>query len=167
MAHTINRKCDWSQVGPLWESNPCTPQIKGFAFEGLLINVPEEIFYNEGVPGSLTKAGGRLRLCGACRFKYNFMNLRGHFIDHILFVVVNAKTHQTYAAKLESVPNAMPGPDPEDGLEPTMIVGEVWNPDLAELLGLPAEPAEYVVYTTIGPYQSNALTVKVTPRKAP
>jgi hypothetical protein len=95
------------------------------------------------------------------------MNLRGHYIDHILYVAVNAKTHQTYSSKVESVPNAIPGPDPDDGREPEMIVGEVFNPDLAELLRLPAEQAEYIIYAALGPFQSNSLTVKVTPRKAP
>jgi hypothetical protein len=165
MAHVIDRKCDFSKVSAQFESNACTPQIDGFSFEGLLINTPEEVVFSGS--GSLSRAGGKLMLCGACRFKQSFMNLRGHFIDQILFVAVNAKTHQTYSAKLESVPNAIPGPDPDDGLDPAMLVGEVFNPDLGELLRLPAEEAEYIVYATIGPYRSNVLTTRVRSRKVP
>lgn len=165
MAHVINRKCDFSKIGPLLESNECTPRIDGFDFEGLLINLPEEVVYDGN--GSLSRAGGKLILAGACRFKQNFLNLHGSFVDHILFVAVNARTHQTYASKLETVPNAIPGPDPDDGLEPAMLVGEVFNPDLGDLLRLPAEEAEYIVYATIGPHRSNALTTRVRPRRSP
>ncbi|AUX43429.1 uncharacterized protein SOCE26_048770 [Sorangium cellulosum] len=165
MAHVINRKCDFSKVTAQLESNECTPQIDGFDFEGLLINTPEEVVF-EGA-GNLSRAGGRFVLCGACRFKQSFMNLRGHFVDQILFVAVNARTHEAYSGKLETVPNAIPSPDPDDGLDPDMLIGEVFNPDLGELLGLPAEEAEYIVYATIGPYRSNTLTTRVRPRKAP
>jgi hypothetical protein len=42
-----------------------------------------------------------------------------------------------------------------------MLVGEVFNPDLAELLGLPACEAEYIVYASLGPHRSNVLTTRV------
>lgn len=166
MPHVINRKADFGNVRGLLESNECTPKIDGFAFEGLLINLPEEVTLRSPGPGTLSDARVVLRLCGACRFKYSLFGLRGTYVDHILFIAVDARTHEPHASRMETVPNAIPGPDPEDGLEPDMLVGEVFNPDLAELLRLPAREADYIVYATLGPYRSNVLTTRVRVRRA-
>jgi hypothetical protein len=165
MAHVINRKGDFSKVGPLFRSNECTPKIDGPSFEGLLINLPEEVVFDGA--GTLAHAGGRMVLCGAYRFKSSLLDLRGRFIDRILFVAVHAKTHEPSAGKMESLPNRIRSGDPDDGLDPDMLTGGVFNPDLGALLNLPAEAADYIVYATLGPFRSNPLTIRVRPRKKP
>ena len=156
MAYTIDRKCDFDQVTRLLESNPCTPKIKGYDFEGIVINLPEEVGLDAVRPG------GRVMLCGRARLKFDLLGLRGDFVDSILFVATNSRTHQTYAGKLESVPNPIRAPvPPVKNDDPELIVGVYFNPNLTKVLRLPPETAEYIVYATLGPHKSNVLRLRV------
>lgn len=162
---TIDRKCDFSQVTHRFASNPCTPTIKrSEQFIGIFINVPEEISFTEGRGATLAESGAKLQLCGASRFKYDELGLHGDASDAILFVAVDAATHRTFSGKIPPLPNAIPFPrDPSQPPErhPGLVVGDSFNPDLAEILSLPATDAEYIVYATLGPHKSNVLRTRV------
>src|SRR6185503_11771978 len=94
MAHVVNRKADFSKSRGLLVSNECTPRTDSPLFEGLVINTPEEVIFGAGPPrGAPAPAGYRLPLCGVCRFQYNLLGLHGSFVDRILFIAVDARTH--------------------------------------------------------------------------
>jgi len=157
MLDAIDRKCDFSgDMEPL-ESNECTPPAPA-SLEGILINVPEEVHF-EG-SGTLKQTGTVLRLCGRCKFPHDFMDLGGSFYASIVFVAVDKTTHQTYSGRFEPVMNLEPPPEPVGSL-PGISIGEFFNPDLADILRLPACEATYVVYATLGTFKSNVLEVRV------
>lgn len=160
MAHTINRKADFSKVTRRLEPNECTPQPDSGDFEGILVNAPEEVLFDGD--DTLAEAGAKVQACVFCQFQYDLLGLHGAFMDAILFVAVNTRTHHAYAGHFESVRNATPDPDGEPTESyPDLVVGEYFNPDLAEVLELPAEDADYLVHATLGTFQSNVLEIKV------
>jgi hypothetical protein len=156
MPHVINRKADFSKVRGLLAPNECTPEPDG-DFEGILINAPEEVLF-EGA-GELA-AGTVIPLCGRCKLPYDYLGLDGAFVPAMLFVAVNAATHRAHAGRLEPTPNRLPPPGPRVP-QPGLRVGKYFNPNLAAIMTLPAEEADYLVYATLGAYQSNVLRVRL------
>lgn len=161
MAHTINRKADFGKVTRLLEPNDCTPAPERPDFEGILINAPEEVVFT-GSDDTLAEAGVVVQSCVFCQFPYNLLGLHGRFMEAILFVAVNAKDHRSYAGHFRSAKNPMRNPAGEPTEDyPDLTVGEYFNPDLAEVLELPAEDADYLVYATLGVHQSNVVDIKI------
>jgi hypothetical protein len=89
-------------------------------------------------------------------------------------VVVDARTHQEYAASalraedsnigetLVPYPSDMPRSKTD---HTNTTIGEFLRANLAKMIDLPAVETEYIIYASLGPYRSNTLTVKLVRRK--
>jgi hypothetical protein len=143
----------------------CSPVIE--EGPGIAINAPAEVTFSTGA--FLDPRDARFIVCGASQFVYDTLGFGSSFADHVSFVAVDARTHQSYAGVMEpNVPNAIP--PPADLPRPTTdhsqsTIGEWFRTNLAAIMRLPAVETEYVVYAALGPHRSNTLTVKVVKRK--
>lgn len=155
MTSRIDRRSDFNQITEPLSSNVCSPDLDDDL--GILINLPEEV--------SIEQAGvtPRVQLAGACQFPYDLLGLRGDLVEKILFVAVNAETHDVHANQFVAVPNPAPSPPPREPHEPRpeLVLGAYFNPNLTEILRLPPGDAEYIVYAVLGPHRSNVLRIRI------
>jgi hypothetical protein len=146
-------------------SGPCTPKIEEGL--GLAINAPREVVFSRGP--QLDPNEARFIVCGASQFVYDSMGFGARFADQVVFVAVDARTHEARSAAIEpNVPNAVPPPDdlPRSETDHSgTTIGEVFRANLASIMQLPAVESEYIVYIVLGPYRSNSLSVKVVRRR--
>ena len=102
-----------------------------------------------------------------CCVAYDTLGLGGDVIEAIVFVAVDARTHETYSGRMQAArgtPEEKPGPE-EFGLTDEDLKDRVYvryfNPNLAEVLELPGAEGEYLVHATLGPYKSNVVRIRV------
>jgi hypothetical protein len=149
--------------------NGCTPELDqdDFDFRGIRIQAPTRVEFQPGRIDPLFGAFARLMICGVYCFDGNYLGLREQFLERLVLVAVDAKRHRAFSTSLQAVPNAVAGPDPFEGL---MLTDDDWegrtvtgyfNPNLAEVMPLPADEATYVVYAVLGSYVSNVLQMTV------
>lgn len=164
----IDEACDFTalEVG-LMDWNACSPAFDDPETQGLVIHAPAEVIYDPDQPDEATGAFADVRLCGTCNVDYSYLGLRGEVTEEILLVVVDASTHETWSGKMEPILNPEERPDDlggEAGPTEGLLVESYFNPNLAETLDLPARPAEYIVYATLGDYKSNTVRIQVKER---
>lgn len=150
-------------------STPCTPELPedDFDFRGIRIAAPARVEFRPGATDPLFGAFARLTVCGVYCFDSNYLDLREQFLERLVLVAVDTARHRAYCGTMQAVPNAVLGPDPFEGLALTEAdwagrdVTGYFNPNLAEVLPLPAAEATYVAYAALGSYVSNALRIDV------
>jgi hypothetical protein len=139
---------------------------------GIAINAPREVLFSDGP--TLSPKDAQFIVCVATKFVYNTMDLGSDFMDHLTLVLVDARTHQEYFASALLAEdsnirdNFIPlrdAPAPETDHSKSTI-GEFLRGNVAKMIKLPAEEAEYVVYAGLGPYRSNTLNVRLVQRKS-
>jgi hypothetical protein len=163
-----NEPCDFGSIvtGSL-VSNNCSPRITDYEFRGILINAPETVCFDESTREPLTGSFAKIIIAGAYRFKYDTLGLNGRFLESILLVAVDSTTHKVYSGKLRvfETPARQQYKLADDGLSEDdfedYIITEYFNPDISTALSLPPAEAQYVVYATLGPYKSNAVSINV------
>lgn len=139
---------------------------------GIAINAPREVTFFNGP--MLNPGDAQFIVCAASRFVHDPLGYGSNFMDHVTFVVVDARTHQEYEVparladdstlsdNLIAPPADLPRPSTDHSKS---TIGEVSRANLAKMVELPAVETEYVVYATLGPYRSNTLTVKLVRRQ--
>lgn len=160
--------CDFGnlETDPM-SRNPCSPVIDDPHFLGIAINAPEDVVYARDRPDEASGAFAVIPVCGTCCFDYDYLGLRGEVHQEILLVVVDAKTQETWSGKLNQIPNPEPKPaEMREGGGPTegVLLESYFNANLAEILALPARPAEYIIYALLGEYRSNTVRIHLKER---
>ena len=148
--------------------NACTPaEADDFGFRGLRLAAPAKVELVPGARDPLFGAFARLMACGCYCFDSNYLGLREQFLEHIVLVAVDLRQHRAYAGRMQAVPNAIPMPSPfdaelySDADWAGRSVTGYFNPNLAELMALPAEETDWVVYAALGSHLSNAVRIAV------
>ena len=147
-----------------WDTSP---RLEERTFRGIRLNAPAQVFYSAGEADRLSGAFAPVLVCGTCRFKYDTLGLNGSFIPAIVFVATERQTHECFAGRIAPAgnPATSPSPLPRRGLREAdfadMVITEYFNPNLAQVLALPPRDADYVVCATLGPYTSNAVSIRV------
>ena len=144
----------------------CSPDLEA-SFRGIRLHAPRRVKIAPDPRARYADVFARIIVCGAYHLDATYLDLRERFLHRVLLVAVDARTHAPFAALMEALPNALPVPDPFEGLglTPQDLEGrsviEYFNPNLAELLPLPEAEAEYLVYATLGSYVSNVVRIEV------
>lgn len=160
---------DFAQVvaGSLLRSACTPPEADDFGFRGLRLAAPSRVELVAGQRDPLFGAFARLLVCGCYCFDANYLGLREQFLEHIVLVAVDLRQHRAYAGRMQAVPNAIAMPSPFDDQIMTEAdwagrsVTGYFNPNLAELLPLPAEETDWVAYAALGSYLSNPVRIAV------
>jgi hypothetical protein len=152
--------------------NPCTPvPTDELDFRGLLLQAPTDVWFQPGQRDPLFGAFARMLVCGIYCFDANYLDLRERFLERIVLVAVDVVQHRAYSTRLRAIPNAIAVPSPLDGMPLSAAdwagrsVTGYFNPNLAEILPLPAEETSYVVYAALGTYLSNVVRIAVRRRR--
>jgi len=184
LIYTIPQDCDFNVITNANNyENVCTPKLKSAffsPFSGVLINGPSHVEWPSNIdpndfptgPWGETDGPLRLMVAGLVRLPYKTLNLKGEFSEEILLVAVNVKTAQAYSGKMPK-PELLPEPDFFDDLsersrseeDKNTLLSDYFNFDLVHDLGLPIEDATYHVYSTLGEYKSNVLTIQTSVTK--
>ncbi|MBW2523162.1 MAG: hypothetical protein JRI23_03265 [Deltaproteobacteria bacterium] len=152
----------------------CTPPIDedDFDYRGIAIAAPKRVEFVPGQVEPMFGAFARVLLCGTYTLDSNYLGLREQFLDRLVAVAVDVHRHRAYSAGVVSLQNPVAMPDHFEGLmltdqdwEGRMVTG-FFNPNLAEVMPLPAEEATYVAYVALGRYVSNAVRIEVVRRRA-
>ena len=149
--------CDFSDVEDISFPAPCSPKFKNAGFVGLVINVPEKVRLGDDFS---------VNVFGRYRHRLSDeLSLGASFMNSIVFMAVDKETQEVYSGQIEEDENEIPDDDEGDEEEPDpeedVRVGGYVNPDLVEVVGLPARPARYTVYATVGTYKSNVMDLEV------
>ena len=140
---------------------------------GIAINAPREVQFSEGP--LLSHKDAEFIVCVATQFVYDTFGYGSRFMDHLALVLVDARTQQEYVAPAALADsgnmreNLVP-PPPSDAPKSitdytNSTIGEFVRANVARMISLPAVETEYSIYATMGPYRSNALTVKLVRRQ--
>ncbi len=149
---------------------PCSPRVDADpAFRGIRLTAPGRVTIGAAAD-PFAPVFARVMVCGALHLDFDYLGARGRFLPRIVLVAVSATTHRVFAARFEPVPNAIPEPppDPPDpGGWPAGSIIQYWSPNLAELLSLPEEEADYFAHATLGDHVSNVVRIEVRRAGAP
>jgi hypothetical protein len=151
-----------------FSSNAATPEIDDFDvdFRGLKLNAPSRVELTRGA------AFAHFVVCGVGVFDWNYMDLDGDFLESIVIVAVDSETHQSRSGRMRITENRAAGIPVREKLGlsaedfANRSVEKYFNPDVGALLELPAAPATYDVYATLGEYKSNVVEVQLVPAGA-
>ncbi|MCA9727304.1 MAG: hypothetical protein KC729_06440 [Candidatus Eisenbacteria bacterium] len=157
---------------------PCSPEPADEDQIGILLAAPDTVSYMPGTPFANDTAFARVLVCGYYYLPMNTLNLDGDLVEKIVFVAVDAESNRSFTGTMaeESPEEPMPDPEPSDEEPPgpdelvslptpaDEPIGGWFNPNLADILGLPEGAATYTVYAFLGPYRSNTVTIRVQPR---
>lgn len=161
--------CQFDDIEPGSETrNACTPKVD-FEFVGIRIAAPEEVLFGPGTRDSIYGGFTRLIVAGVCELPYDTLGLRDDWNRAIVLVAVDTEAKRVYSGRFgaESIFQPAESLDPQEearlhrGMSKSMVVGRVFNSNIANDLHLPPEPAAYDVYATLGPYRSNVVHVRV------
>jgi len=144
----------------------CSPDIDDPDFRGILLNAPAVVTYIPGKSNPINGAFAPVIVCGAFTFDYTTLGLDGDFADSIVIVAVDEKSRDSFRGTMTGIENAEPEPEglyddsnAEDFSDD--VIGGYFNPNLAVILGLPEQEADYVVYALLGPFESNRVRISV------
>ena len=144
----------------------CSPDIDDPDFRGILLNAPSVVTFGPGSSNPLNGAFAPVVVCGAFVFDYSTLGLNGDFADSIVMVAVDEKSRRSFRGTMTGIENAEPMPEGLDDDENESdfsedIIGGYFNPNLAVILGLPEQEADYVVYALLGTFESNRVRISV------
>lgn len=168
--YEIPEKCDFENITELLSDNSCSPIINDSEFQGIVINGPKQVDFTGEMIGNSSLNISQINLSCILNLKYNLLDLNGKFIHHVLLVAVDKKTNQVFSGKMinetmisDNVFDSVEGISVDDFKD--VLVTEYFNPNLVEVLKLPAKEAEYNVYATIADFKSNAIVINVVKKK--
>lgn len=166
----IPLECDFSSATDMYSDNECSPRIVESGFRGLAINAPRQVLFTAG---ESTAFGGfaEVPICGTYKYDLSLdLDTDASFEDSILVVAVDRESHQSWSGLVRESVDLMPAPEDtfddeltDEDLQGVSMEGH-FNPNLTEILTLPARPAAYDVYATVGPYRSNTVTIEIRER---
>ena len=154
--YVIPASCNFNSIDLPFFSNDCSPRIKGMN-TGLVINSPTTVKLTDNFSIKIASTYSHKPI--------NKLNLAQPIRNSIVFIAVNTETHIPLSGVIEEDDMGEESPDLSE-IDPevlkTKIIGGYVNADLVSLLGIPAKPATYIVYATVGPYVSNKIELNVT-----
>lgn len=141
--------------------NVCTPKITE-DFIGIRINTPEKVTWSAADKDPVSGAFARVMLCGIYRLPAaEIVDTKGFYLSASL-VATNVKTHQNYIKLLQTVSHYIEDPAPPEfsakELENVYETG-YFNINILEVLELPDQAGEYLVFITFKSFQSNRQTI--------
>lgn len=148
----------------------CSPKIDDFDFRGIVLNAPKEVYYERGARDPISGAFAPIVVCGSYCFQYDTLGLNGDFVESIVLVATNTKTNESYSGRMQRIENRVVGPPAIEamGLKhedfKDRVLTKYFNPNLATVLRLPEQSAEYRVWATLGTFKSNVVTIRVRER---
>ena len=170
LMYEIPEKCDFDSITEILSENSCSPVIKDSEFQGIVINGPKQITFTGEMIGNSPLNISQINLSCILNLKYNLLDLNGKFIHHVLFVAVDKKTNQVFSGKMinqtmisDNVFDSVEGISADDFKD--VLVTEYFNPNLVDVLKLPAKEAEYNVYATLADFKSNSIVINVSKKK--
>ena len=154
---------DFDQVSiGSYEDNLCTPDLyQDFEFRGIRVSAPQRVAL-VGKPDGFGNFA-RVLVCGAYQLDSNYLGLQEQFRPHLLFVAVDARTHEVRAGKLPIQPprrRLLPQGLTDADWEGRSVI-EFFNPNLVSVCGLPPRETQYIVYVSLGGYISNVVRIRV------
>jgi len=178
--YKIPNDCNFTQViesgfgrngSGINQSNSCSPEIMDLNFNGIVINAPNEIIFDTD---STENNQNAIPLCGTYAHDMGvYIDTKKNFINSIIFVVVDTKTNETWSGQIPELQNLARKPKSISGDRKKLtleemkgrIIGGYFNPNIFNITSARLYETEYIVYATVGPYKSNAITIKATKRK--
>lgn len=166
-AFHLPENCDFTRVKGLYTKNECTPQIKDLNFRGIVINAPREVSFKKGATETPFGGFSKIPICG--RYIHDLsvpLPLGRTFEESMIFVAVDARTNKAYSGKIQFKGTPVPPSISEDKKTDKKdlskrSIGGYFNPNLSEIVDIPVQEGEYLVYVTLGSYKSNVVRIKV------
>lgn len=146
------------------EPTPCSPEPPDPSFEGILINAPSRVSFEEGETVGRREAFARIPICGFYRLSPPSPPKYPTIQEGMVLVAVNTETGERYSGTLADPDPVAPPPDteppPADVLADIVVSG-YFNPNLADYVPLPAEEAIYDVHVELDEMKSNVVRITV------
>jgi len=146
--------------------NTCTPQISD-DFVGVKINIPDKVTWSGEDKDPFSGAFSRVMLCGIYRLAAAcIVGTEGFYLSASL-VATNTRTHKVYYAKIRPDHPGLENPDlPQFSAKELEGVYETgyFNVNIVEVLDLPEEAAEYLVFVVFKSFKSNVASIVLEPK---
>jgi len=137
------------------EPNACSPEPPDAAFRGILIRAPKRVTFDPDERVGDRDAFAAIPICGIYILDVGSMPPHDNTIEAMELVAVNDETEAEYTGRMMDPDPQVP--PPADGLPPPdkaenvgVSVSGYFNPNLADYVALPEEPATYTVYVRLG-----------------
>lgn len=137
--------------------NACTPEI-GDDFIGIKINTPVKVAWSAADRDPVTDSFTRVMLCGTYRLPAaDIVDTEGFYLSASL-AATNVQTHHNCISLFQTDSHQIENPDPPrfttEELEGLYETG-YFNINILEVLDLPEETGEYLVFVTFKSFKSN------------
>jgi hypothetical protein len=142
----------------------CSPSLEDdFRFRGVRVRGPKRVLFGPRTRNPATGTFARVMLCGSYHLESNYLGLRERFLPRIFLVAVDASSHRVFTGHLGGLADAESprGSSLSDADMKGRSVIEFFNPNLADVLPLPEEEADYLAYVTLGDFVSNVVRIEV------
>ncbi len=149
------------------DPNPCSPPDPGPDWRGIKIQAPEQVLFKRGERVGEYGAFAAITICG-----YYLMDVPTvPWTQPMRLFAVDTTTGTGYSGdviELDPSPEEPP-PEDEEPLSPEEVKGLAsggyFNPNLADFVRLPEEPAVYNVHVEYRGFKSNVVTVALVEEK--
>lgn len=163
MAQIIS--ADFEQVKPRsTDESACSPHLER-DFVGIRLNAPSVVHYTPGHKEPFSGAFARILICGAYTLNSAFVTHIGNVPQSITVVAKNLDSQAVYTGKLDPGhpmrPSRYQYSEEERAAMERQFVSGWFNENIAEYLPIPAAPARYDVFVTLGAFASNIVTIAV------
>ncbi|CAM2011235.1 hypothetical protein [Acanthopleuribacter pedis] len=155
----------WLNV-PLNEGgpNPMSPPDPGPTFRGIVITAPERVVFRAGEVVDDTGAFAAIPVCAYHCFDVPAVPIDDHFKMH----AVEVKSGKSYEGFIVALDPGIMVPCPFEDAEPLkpedvegLASGGWINPNLANFVPIPREPATYEVFMSLRGFQSNRVRIEL------
>lgn len=161
--YKIPENCDFNDIDHTYSSNSCSPKMIKPAYEGVVINVPETIVFND-----------QMEVLMACTYSFSNktkLGVFGNVSNAIVFTVIETEGHSPYSGKVPGITNSIPPPpmpshsgnqnkiDAKD--LPLQYQEGYVNLNLLKTPGMPNKVGKYIVYATISTFKSNVVEFEI------
>lgn len=140
----------------------CSPPEPDIMWRGVAIHAPKRVSFQRGVHVGPTKAFAAIPVCGVYVLEVPFPIVA----DTIQLVAKDKRTGRTYSGPVRSLDSSPDEPHPnrkplrKEDVE-GLAAGRYFNPNLADVAGLPDTPGVYDVYAEVRGVRSNVVTIEV------
>ena len=144
-----------------FQPTTCSPPQPDPSWRGVVIQAPAKVGFKRGKPFA-EGAFARIPVCGVYRLNVPFPIVE----DVIEIVAKDKKTGKVYSgivSEVDDSPEELPPPAPPLTKEQVagLASGRYFNPNLANFVELPHEPAVYEVHVKVRDARSNTVTIEL------
>ncbi len=145
-----------------YEKNPCSPSVQNLSWRGILIQAPQQVHFKPGKTVGMYGAFAAIPICGF----YLFDISKSPYQAPMCLYAIDKKHDKRYWGNVVELNTSSREPDPEEAPIPDSAlegkaVGGYFNPNLADFVKLPEEPALYDVYVEYMGYKSNIVPIEI------